>query len=99
MSLEPVRAKKIVLPCPHGYQPRLDALVAEWMQEGVIFVGAVGEDCVKVEETIEEICVGDGSIVNFMLTSSHPGKSLADAIEFAESLKGEHAGPIEVVEL
>jgi hypothetical protein len=46
-----------------------------------------------------EICVGDGSKVNFMLTSSHPDESLADAIEFAESLTGEHAGPVEVVEL
>jgi hypothetical protein len=57
------------------------------------------EDCAKVEQIIDEICVGDGSSVNFMLTSSHPGESLADAIDFAQSLKGEHAGPVEVVEL
>jgi hypothetical protein len=99
MPLEPVRARKIVLHCPRGYQPRLDSLVAEWMHEGVVFVGAVGKDCAKVEEIIDEICVGDGSNMNFMLTSSHPGESLADAIEFAESLKGEHAGAVEVVEL
>jgi len=52
-----------------------------------------------VEEIIDEICVGDGSNVNFMLTSSHPNESLADAIGFAEALMGEHAGPVEVVEL
>ena len=99
MPLEPVRARKIVLHCPRGYQPQLDALVEEWMRDEVVFVGAVGKDCGKVEEIIDEICVGDGSNVNFMLTSSHPDESLADAIEFAESLTGEHAGPVEVVEL
>jgi hypothetical protein len=99
MPLEPVRVKKIVLHCPRGYQPQLDALVEEWMRDGVVFVGAVGKDCAKVEEIIDEICVGDGSNVNFMLTSSHPNESLADAIGFAEALMGEHAGPVEVVEL
>jgi len=44
MPLEPVRVKKIVLHCPRGYQPQLDALVEEWMRDGVVFVGAVGKD-------------------------------------------------------
>jgi hypothetical protein len=93
------RAKKFVIHCSHGYQPRLDSLVEQWIRDGVVFVGAVGKDCAKVEEIIDELCVGDGSKPYYMLTSSHPDESLEDAIEFAESLTGEHAGPVEVVEL
>jgi hypothetical protein len=48
------------------------------------FRRAVGKDSAKVEQIIDEICVGDGSSVNFTLTSSHPGESLADAIDFGQ---------------
>ena len=68
------------------------------MRDGGFFVGAVGITGANVEQIIYEICVGDGPNVNFMLTSSHPDESLADAIEFAESLTGEHAEPIEIVD-
>ena len=53
-------AKKIVLYCPHGYHPRLDGLVEDFIRDGVIFVGVVGEDCARVEDIIDELVVGDG---------------------------------------
>ena len=46
--------KKIVLHCRSGYTPRLDTLVEEFIRDGVIFVGVVGEDCAKVEDIIDE---------------------------------------------
>jgi hypothetical protein len=42
--------------------------------------------------------VGDGTRAYEMLTSSHPGDSLALVREFAKSLGLEYAGPVEVVE-
>jgi hypothetical protein len=92
-------AKKIVLHTPNGYSAALDALVAQFIKDGVTFVGVVGKDCSKIECIVDEICVGDGSNAYFILTSSHPEESLEEASIFARSLTGEFSGEIQVVEL
>lgn len=88
-----------MLHCPHGYQPGLEVLVSEFVREGVRFVGVVGHDCSRVEDIIDEILVGDGTRKPcFVLTSSHPGETLAQAVEFARSLTDPYAGKVHVVE-
>lgn len=82
-------AKKIVLHCPGGYQPQLDTLIEEFITDGVKFVGVVGPDCAKIEDIIDELVVGDGGRDAFILTSSHPEESVADAVTFAEHLSFE----------
>ncbi|MGE3311229.1 MAG: hypothetical protein AB7O66_14770 [Limisphaerales bacterium] len=68
------------------------------MRDRVTFVGVVGQDCCNVEEIIDEIVVGDGTHEPYsMLTSSHPGESVAEAVEFAKSLTDEFAGDVQVV--
>ena len=92
--------RKIVLHCPTGYKPKLDAMVEQFLKDGVVFVGVVGEDCSRVEDIVDELVVGDGSIEGrFILTSFHEGQSLEEAIKFAHSLTGEYAGEVQVVEL
>lgn len=93
-------APKVVLHCPTGYHAALDGLVEQFLACGVKFVAVVGHDCERVEDIIDELVVGDGSIpARVLLTSSHPGESVADAVEFAGSLSGEHSGEVQVVEL
>ena len=92
-------AKKIVLNCPAGYKTQLNPMVEDFIHDGVIFVGVVGKDCVRIEDRIDELVVGDGSRDYDLLTSSHPNDSLEGAIEFAKSLAGELKGDIQVVEL
>ena len=92
-------AKKIVLHTPKGNSAALDPLIAQFIKDGVTFVGVVGQDCSTIEEIIDELCVGDGSNPYSMLTSSHPDESLEQAIAFARSLTGEFSGEIQVVEL
>jgi hypothetical protein len=92
-------ARKIVLNCLCGYEPRLDALVEDFIRDNVNFVGVVGTDCQKVEDIIDELVVGDGSSDYDLLTSSHPGESLDDAIRFAKCLTGEFSGEVQVLEL
>lgn len=92
--------RKIVLHCPQGYDPHLDALVEEFIRDGVRFVAVVGTDCERVEDMIDELVVGDGSRDSDLLTSSHPGESLDAAVAFAKSLTLEFAGSeVEIVEL
>ena len=93
-------ARKIVLQTRPGHESRLDTLVPAWMKDGVAFVGVVGPDCARVEDLIDEIVVGDGSADYTLLTSSHPGESLEQAIAFAKALQLEFSGTdIQVLEL
>ena len=93
-------AKKIVLYCPTGYEMRLDALVEDFIRDGVIFVAVVGKDCAKVEEIIDELVVGNGDRDYDLLTSSHPDESVEDAVQFAKSLTLEFEGQeVEIVEI
>lgn len=54
-------ARKIVLHSRSGLRPGLDALVAEWMREGVQYVGVVGVDAEDIVEAIDWFCIGDGT--------------------------------------
>ena len=51
-------AKKIALHCPNGYDTRLDTLIEDFIRDGVVFVGVVGEDCARVEDIIDEVRTG-----------------------------------------
>ena len=48
---------------------------------------------------LDELVVGDGSRDYDLLTSSHPDESIDEAVSFAKSLTGEHAGDVQIVEL
>jgi hypothetical protein len=92
--------RKIVLHCLAGYKPELDRMVEDFIRDGVAFVGVVGEDCAKIEDIIDELVVGDGSDESrFILTSSHPGETIDDALDFAKSLTLEYEGEPQVVVL
>lgn len=92
-------AKKIVLHCHQGYEARLNVLVEEFVNDGVVFVGVVGPDCAKVEDLIDELVVGDGSREYHLLTSSHPEQTIEQAVAFAHSLTGDFKGEVQIVEL
>ncbi|APP86578.1 hypothetical protein ABQZ99_017680 [Xanthomonas hortorum pv. vitians] len=91
--------RKIVLHSLHGERPGLAALVVDWIAEGVNYVGVVGVDADRIENLIDDLCVGDGSAPYSMLTAAHgPDESLEDAVFLAELLSDEFAGPVRVIE-
>jgi hypothetical protein len=90
---------KIVLHSLQGYRPELDDIVVQWIQERVKYVGVVGVDASRIEDIIDDLCVGDGSNSYFMVTVSHgPSETLQDAIFFAEQISVEQADGVRVVE-
>ena len=92
--------KKVVLKCPAGYKLALDQMVEDFLRDGVALVAVIGRDCAKVEDIIDELIVGDGSNPErFIVTTSHPGESLQDVVEFAESFSTDPAGKVQIVEL
>jgi len=93
-------AKKVVLYCPNGYETRLDSLVEDFIRDGVIFVGVVGQDCSRVEDIIDELVAGNGDRDYDLLTSSHANESIEEAMQFARSLTLAFQGQeVQVVEL
>lgn len=90
--------KKLILHCSQGVPANLNQMVADFVRDRVTFVAVCGKDCARTEDTIDEICVGDGRNPYSLLTSSHPNESLDDVKRFALSLELEYAGEIEVVE-
>jgi hypothetical protein len=92
-------APKLVLHSTAGYRPELDRLVADWVKRGVKYVGIYGVDASRVEDIIDELCVGNGSEPYFMLTASHPpSEGREDALALAGQISEEHGSGIEEVE-
>lgn len=78
--------RKIVLHSVAGYRPpELASLVAVWIKEGVRYVGVVGVDAPRIEDAIDELCIGDGAEPYFMLTASH---DVEETVEDAVFLAG-----------
>jgi len=91
-------ARKIILKSTQGYRPELDALVQQFIAEGVKFVAVLGVDASRVEDIIDEICVGDGSEPYELLTSCHESETLDEVNRFSDSLSGEFAGEAQIIE-
>ena len=92
--------KKIVLHCPNGIPAGIDALLDQFVADGVNFVAVVGPACREIEDMVDDASIAAGSPdQNFILTSSHPEESVSEAIEFAERLTGEYEGTVQLVEL
>jgi hypothetical protein len=91
---------KVVLQCVAGYRIGLDALVEQFVADGVKFVAVVGEDCGQVEDLIDELVVGDGTDPSrFILTSSHPSETIEAVVDFARCVSSAGDGEAQVMVL
>jgi hypothetical protein len=85
-QLEMQYAQKIILHAPPWHSPKLVAFVEKCVQDKVILVCIVGDDCTRVEDVIDELVVGDGRDPSrFFTTTSHPDASIAEVREFADA--------------
>ena len=93
MTLPP----RIVLHSPVADRAALAAFVEECLGDGVRLVAIVGEGAEELEEEVDWLVVGDGSDESrFVVTSSHPGESVEEVIEFASGWRCERDGLLEV---
>ena len=74
-------AQRIILQAPPWNSPKLESFVEKCIRDGVILVCVVGDDCVRVEDVIDELAVGDGSDKSRF----DPDESLAEVHEFAKN--------------
>ena len=93
-------ASRIVLHSLSGKPEGIDALVEAFLKEGVKFVGVVGKNAAHIESLVDEVVVGDGTDDSrFLLTASHEGESLEDAVKFAQTLSDEYGKGLQIVEV
>jgi hypothetical protein len=66
-------------------QSKSEPFAQQCMRDGVKLIAVVGDGCEDLEEEIDWIAIGDGSIPNQLIptTSSHPNEPVEEVLEFA----------------
>lgn len=96
MTVEP----KIVLTLPIADKVMLPAFVEQCIARNVSLIAVHGEACERIEDEIDWLIVGDGTDDSrFITTSSHPGETLEEVVEFATAWWVNADGPTEIVQL
>lgn len=79
-------AQRLILHAPRWDAVELETFVEQCIDDGVVLVCVVGDDCSRVEDVIDELVVGGGSDeARFLNTTAHPGESLDQVRRFAEA--------------
>ncbi|MGE0754277.1 MAG: hypothetical protein AB7L92_03855 [Alphaproteobacteria bacterium] len=81
-------ALKVVLVSNSGYDSSHDDILKKLVNRKIELFCAVGKDCQKWEDFMDELCVGDGSDVQYITTTSHPDEPVNEVIEFARLWSG-----------
>jgi hypothetical protein len=94
-----MKNRKFVLVSDTGYHQKHDDLLRSVLDEGYELFCVVGVDCELWEEAMDEIAVGDGSDPRHITTTSHPGETENDVIEFAKMFTGSSGSGVHVVRI
>ena len=94
-------APRVVLQLPLSNPDLLPSFVEACIRDGVSLIAIVGEGCRGMEDLIDELIVGDGSDESrfSVATTSHPGETVEEAVEFASILTVNQAQEVELVKL
>ena len=91
---------KIVLQLPISNPDLLEPFVETCIRDGVVLIAIIGEGASKMDDTIDELVVGDGSDPSrFIVTSFHTNETVEEVMEFARSWEQELGKPVELVKL
>lgn len=78
----------------------LETLVPSWIRQSVKYVGVVGANAAKIEDAIDDLCLGDGSNSYFMVTVAHDkDETLDDALALAKTFSEQYSGAVQIVEI
>ena len=95
-----VYSAKILLRLPLSNSAQLDHFIEHCLADKVVLIAIEGDGCAAVEDRIDDLIVGDGSDeTRFIVTTSHPGESFADVLEFAEMWSSEGNPAVQIVRL
>ena len=93
-------APKLILHSPVSDEQLLDLFVEQCLRDGVSLLAIIGPDCVRLEEVIDWIVVGDGSDAGrFLGTTSHPKEDFDTVLNMAQTWERDKGEPVEEVRL
>jgi hypothetical protein len=79
----------VILHTPLSDPSKLEQFVEDCWREGVRLIAVAGPDADLIEDTIDEIVVGDATQDDrFVVTSNHAGEPIEDVLLFAASWEG-----------
>lgn len=77
-----------------------DWSVERCLLDRVELIAIFGPECDELEESVDWIVVGEGADPDrFVVTSSHPGESFEEVMEFALSWTCSREGGVQVIRL
>ena len=94
-----MKNRKLVLVSETGYDQKHESLLRSLLDEGYELFCIVGVDCELWEEIMDEMAVGDGIESRYITTTSHPGESEDEVIEFATMFTVSGPSGVEVVRI
>ena len=94
------REPKIVLALPISDKGLLPGFVERCIVDKASLIAVVGEGCEQIEDEIDWLIVGDGSDdTRLIATSSPPGETLEETIQFAKMWRVNADGPTSVARI
>jgi len=95
-----LKANKVVLISRSGYNKHFDSLLKDLIARRIKLFCAVGIDCEKWEEVMDELCVGPNGLGTHMITTtSHPDESADDVLKFEHRWEPSSENDVEVIEV
>ena len=93
-------AKKIVLVSRRGYDPSHDDLLRILIARRIELFCAVGRQCELWEENIDELVVEPAGESQWNgNTTSHPGETVAEVLEFAKNFHIDSPSEVEIIKV
>lgn len=92
-----MRNKKLVLISTTRYDQKHDELLRSLLARGYQLFCVAGIDCEAWEDAMDWIAIGDGSAPRYITTTSHPGETEDEVIEFATMFSISGASGVDVV--
>jgi len=93
------RMSKVVLISESGYSSEHDELLLSFLDQGCELFCVVGKDCELWENVMDELAIGNGENSKYITTTSHPGESVKDVIEFANNFTTKSNGEVQIVRI
>jgi hypothetical protein len=91
---------KVVLCLPLSDEALLAPFVEDCLADSVSLIAVHGEGCEQIEDQIDWLIVGEGADESrYITTSSHPGETLEEVLEFAADWRVNADGPTRAVRL
>lgn len=88
----PTKTFKVIVISESGFCDAMAQALENIIAREPRLIAILGNDCEKLEDLSDQICLGYGSNPQQIVTTSHPGESLEEVINFTKSFDQDQLG-------